>query len=241
MKRLAIFDLDYTLTRRGTWGRFCAMCLRDRKHLWPEFVARAAWMQLRYRLGQVPRIAVKTAMMEVCMTGRTRAELRALADEFAETEVRGGLREQARGVLEAHREAGDTLMIASAAVDLLVEPIARRLEVADWVATEMAWCGEGRLLGHFGSANCYGAEKKRRVVEFLRDTGRELKQSDTYVTMYSDSCADMDLLTFADDGVAVTHCRRLGRLAPSLGLRIEDWNRPAATGLPALATKGPCS
>ena len=226
MKRLAIFDLDYTLTRKGTWGRYCAMCLRDRKHLWPEFAARAAWTQARYRAGRVPRIAVKTAMMDVCMVGRSRAELEALAEEFAEAEVREGFRARAHEVLEAHREAGDTLMIASAAVDVLVRPIARRLGVLDWVATDMAWSEEGRLLDHFASQNCYGAEKMRRVSQFYRDSGGELKQGDTFVTMYSDSSADIDLLTFADDGVAVNPGRKLRRLAPSLGLRVEDWNRP---------------
>ena len=224
MKRLAIFDLDYTLTRKGTWGRFCAMSLRDRKHLWPEFAAKAAWMQGRYRAGHVPRIAVKTAMMGVCMVGRTRDELEGLAEEFAESEVCDGFRERAHEKLMTHRNAGDTLMIASAAVDLLVGPIARRVGVSDWVATDMAWDEDGRLADHFGSPNCYGAEKMRRVSQFYGG----LKQGDTFVTMYSDSSADIDLLTFADDGVAVNPGRKLRRLAPSLGLRVEDWNQPAA-------------
>ena len=224
MKRLAVFDLDYTLTRKGTWGRYCAMCLRDRKHLWPVFAARASWTQARYRTGQVSRIAVKTAMMRTCMTGRTRAELEALAEEFADTEVPDGLRPLAIPMLESHRKKGDRLMIASAAVDLLVEPIARRLGVEDWVATDMAWDDEGRLADHFASPNCYGAEKMRRVSRFYGG----LKQGDTHVTMYSDSSADIDLLVFADDGVAINPGRKLRRLAPELGLRVEDWNQPAA-------------
>ena len=155
------------------------------------------------------------------MVGRSREELSGLAESFAEDEVTDGLRARSHEVLQSHRANGVRLMIASAAVDLLVAPIARRLDIEDWVATDMAWTPDGRLADHFLSPNCYGAEKLRRVCAFYGG----LKRDDTHVTMYSDSAADVDLLTFAHEGVAVNPSRKLRRRAPDLGLRIEDWNR----------------
>lgn len=222
MNALAIFDLDYTLTRRGTWGRFTALCMRDRWWRWPELAVRAGVTQALYKLGVVPRIAVKTQMMRVAMVGRPRAELEAIAESFAAAEVPDRLRPGGLDALERHRARGDTLMIASAAVDLIVGPIARRLGVSDWVATEMAWTPDGRLAHHFLSPNCYNAEKKARVCAFYRG----LKRDDTHITMYSDSSADVELFNFAHDAVAVNPGAKLRSLAERKGWPIVDWNRP---------------
>ena len=219
--RLAIFDLDYTLTQKGTWGRFTARCMRGRAWRWPELAARAGGSQLLYKLGVLPRIAVKTQMMRVCMTGRTRAELKAIAEDIAREEVARGLRAGGLAALEHHRARGDRLMIASAAVDLLVAPIARRLGVEDWVATRFAWKADGRLADHFASPNCYGSEKLRAA----RAVYGALKPSDTFITMYSDSSADIDLFNIAHDAVAVNPSSKLRRLARERGWRIEDWNK----------------
>ena len=220
--RLAIFDLDYTLTRKGTWGRFVALCMKGRGWRWPELALRAGVTQGLYKLGVVPRIAVKTQMMRVCMTGRPREELSQIAEAFAEAEVPDRIRPGGMRALEDHRAKGDTIMIASAAVDLLVEPIARRLGVVDWVATEMAWNAEGRCTHHFGSPNCYGSEKKARVLAFYRG----LKPADTFITMYSDSSADIDLFTLANDPVAVHPSAKLRRESRDRGWSIVDWNEP---------------
>ena len=230
-RKLAIFDLDYTLTAKGTWGRFTARCMKGHAWRWPELALRAVGMQAAYKLGLVPRIAVKTQMMRVCMTGRERAELEAIAEGFAEDEVARGLRPGGVAVLRAHQEAGDRVMIASAAVDVLVAPIARGLGVEDWVATEMAWDGEGgdprptdTLSDHFASPNCYGAAKLAAVeAHFARDPAW-LKPGETFITMYSDSSSDVDLFTLADDAVAVHPSAKLRRMAENLGWRVVEWN-----------------
>jgi len=220
-KRLAIFDLDYTLTRKGTWGRFVALCMKGRGWRWPELAIRAGGAQLLYKLGVIPRIAVKTQMMRVCMAGRSRQELTHIANDFASAEVPDRLRLAAIPAIEGHRETGECIMIASAAVDLIVAPIAERLGVQDWVATEMAWDEDDRLCHHFGSPNCYGEEKKRRVLAFYP----ALKRDDTFITIYSDSSADIELFTLSDDPIAVNPSRKLLRIAREKGWRIVDWNK----------------
>ena len=220
-ERLAIFDLDYTLTRKGTWGRFTVRCMRGRAWRWPELLARAGGTQLLYKFGMLPRIAVKTQMMRVCMVGRTRAELTAIADDFARNEVPDGLRAHAIPTILRHRAAGDDIVIASAAVDVLVAPIAARLGIETWVATRFAWDANDRLVDHFDSPNCYGSEKAAAICALYGD----LKSCDTHITMYSDSIiADIDLFNLADDAVAVNPNSALRRMAEAKNWRIEDWN-----------------
>ena len=220
---LAIFDLDYTLTRRGTWGRFVWQNVRFRPHIWLPLLVAAGWTQWRYKRGHRPRIDVKRAMMRWAMKGRSKAYLTGLAERFADNEVSNGLRPGAIRTLEQHKADGDTLMLASAAVDLLVAPIARRLEIEHFVATDMAWDDQEIVKLEFSSPNCYGAEKLTRVQAHLAENPG-LKQNHTIITFYSDSYSDLDLFNFCDVMVAVNPDKRLKNAALGEGFRIEDWD-----------------
>lgn len=198
---LVIFDLDYTLTKRGTWGRFVWMNVKSRPSVWLSLLRCVGIAQWRYKRGKIPRVQVKMAMMRCAMVGKTRAELTALADVFVEDTVANGLKPGAVKALQEHQARGDTIMIASAAVDIVVEPIAKRLGVKYFVATDMAWDERGRLKREFASKNCYGPQKLARIKDLILNSS-ELKTLKPILS-YSDSKADMPLLTFTERGVAV--------------------------------------
>lgn len=221
MADIAIFDLDYTLTKKGTWGRFVVQNVKFKPWLWLPLAISAGVTQWRYKQGHFPRIRVKQAMMRWSMVGKSRAYMESLAEEFAENEVAHGLRPGAIKALEEHRANGDIIMIASAAVDLIVGPIASRLNVEHWVATDMKWEG-GKLSPNFASKNCYGPEKLERVKQlFAQNLG--LKQNNTLITMYSDSYSDIDILRFCDKGVAINADRKLTQVSGEEGFEVMDW------------------
>jgi len=220
---LAIFDLDYTLTKRGTWGRFVWMNVRYKPHLWFPLLIAAGWTQWQYKRGRKPRIAVKAAMLRWSMQGKTKSELMVLANTFADREVRTGLQAGAIAALEKHRAQNDHIIMATAAVDLVADPIAQRLGIEYVVSTKMSWDDESRLEAVFDSKNCYGTEKLRRV-EVLLTQYPELKHNHTVITMYSDSYSDIEILRFADVGVAVNPDRRLETAAAEHSFRVVDWN-----------------
>lgn len=219
---LVIFDLDYTLTKRGTWGRFVWMNIKARPHIWLPLLFSTILMQWRYKRGQIPRVRVKQAMMRWSMVGKSRKNLDIMAERFAEKEIKSGLRPGALQALERHRAQGDNLMIASAAVDILVEQIARKLFIPHHVSTEMAWDSADLLLPNFASENCYGEEKLRRVKEYI-SRNPELKQNHTIITTYSDSRSDLALLSFYDIGKFVDPDERLSKEASNHGLSVISW------------------
>lgn len=221
---LAIFDLDYTLTKRGTWGRFVWSIVKGRPHIWLPLLINAGWVQWRYKQGHRPRIDVKKSMMRWSMVGMSKAKLVAKARAFAKREVEKGLRPGAIRAIKRHRDVGDHLMIASAAVDIIVEPMANLLDIPYYVATNMAWEEDDTLSENFASKNCYGEEKLVRVRELIA-IAEELKNNHTPVTVYSDSHSDIDLMQFYDYGIAVHPSRRLGIAAADLGFPIVDWSK----------------
>jgi HAD superfamily hydrolase (TIGR01490 family) len=219
---LVIFDLDYTLTRRGTWGRFVWMNVKSRPHIWLPLLFKAGWSQWRYKRGKIARIKVKEAMMRRTMVGMSRTELRVRAEKFAEAEVPHRLKPGAIKALDIHRANGDIIIIASAAVDIIVRPIAARLGINHFVATDMAWDDRGRLKPSFASENCYGAAKLSRVKDLISNHTELAKPNHTIA--YSDSIADLPLLEFSHTGVAVDPKEKFVRaISKRPNIHVERW------------------
>lgn len=219
---IAIFDLDYTLTKRGTWGRFVWMNVRNRPHIWLPLLISAGWTQWQYKKGNKPRIDVKRAMMRWAMKSKTKSQLTYLADKFADNEVANGLRPGGVKALKLHKDKGDVIVIVSAAVDILVEPIARRLNIPYFLATDMAWDNRGQLSMQFASPNCYGPEKVQRFKSLLAQNS-ELQGREVAV-MYSDSHSDIPLMQLARRGVCVHPSHKLRQRAPELGYEVVNWD-----------------
>lgn len=222
-RNIVIFDLDETLTQKGTWGRFVVGSIRGKPLKWPPFVVRTLIAQIRYMLGHVPRSYVKETMMCCTLHGHSRQEVEAMAEIFAQNEVATGLRAKALHVLERHKNAGDRILIASAAVDLIVDPIAKRLGIDEVVCTKMAYCQGGYLEKKLGSANCYGQGKLDMVKSYLAQDA-DFKRDHTHITMYSDSRSDLAILCWADVGIAVHPSPRLAKCVDEHGFEVQTWD-----------------
>ena len=215
---IAIFDLDYTLTQRGTWGRFVWRTVRTRPWLWIPLIYDTIRDQIEYKAGRRPRDAVKRSVMRWSLMRRSRLELIVMAEAFADSEVRDGLRPGGRAALAHHRAKGDHVLIASAAVDLIVAPISTRLEVDGYVCTHMAWNGD-RLENRFATENCYGDAKRKAVETYLSEQGLSGP-----TIFYTDSCADFALLPIMDRTIVVDPKPKTLKDATDLNLPIQHWS-----------------
>lgn len=226
MQRYAVFDLDETITTRGTWGRFVSQALRDKPAKLLAMWARAGLGQFVYKVGPLERISVKRSMLRWALSGKTRTELQALADRFADEEIRTGLRPGAVRQIEAHRAAGDHILIASAGADIVVEAIAKRLGIETVISTKLAWNSKGKnqtCARHFGSRNCYGLGKLVRLRKCL-ETFPDYQREAAHITVYSDSHSDLPVLKFADKGVSVNGDSKLLKVADVHGFETVNWS-----------------
>ncbi|MEL7128742.1 MAG: HAD-IB family hydrolase [Pseudomonadota bacterium] len=217
MSGIAIFDLDKTITRQGTWSRFVRHATGAR--FWPGLPVVAA-QAIAYKAGLASRGSVKERAISVYLAGQAKSELEALAEAFIAKEVAQGLRKQTQSVIAEHKSAGDTLIIASAAVDLICAPMSRALGFEDIICTKLSWDRNDRLQPELDGENCYGEEKLRRVEAFFGPNGPTGP-----VTFYSDHHTDLPCLTWAKRGVAVNPSKKLRNLAPPNGVEIVDWDR----------------
>jgi HAD superfamily hydrolase (TIGR01490 family) len=219
---IAIFDLDGTITRRDSYLAYLLFYLRHHPGRWPYAPAAAAAGVL-FGAGLLGHDAMKCAALRLMLAGAERSALARWSDRFVEARSPAMIRPGALARIEGHRRSGDRLMLATASLDIYVEPLARRLGFARTVCTRVAWSETGRLTGGLDGANLRGVHKVTAIEQALATEGG---RRDGVVVAYADHHSDLPLLRWADRGTAVNPTARLAAVAAAEGLRVEDWERP---------------
>ena len=213
---LAVFDLDGTLTWRDTLVLFLLSFLR--RHPWRVLgLWRLPFALLNFVVRGRDRGALKSRVIRMLMGGAARTDVDACADAFVDTlRPPRRLRPAALAAVEAHRAAGDHLVLLSASPDLYVPQIGRFLGFERTLCTELAWRAE-RLDGGLRTANRRGAEKLR-CLTWLRTQYPGLP-----IVAYGNSAADLDHLRQADRALLVNGTPAARALAKRWGIPTADW------------------
>ena len=219
-RNVAIFDLDGTITRRDTYTALLLRALRHR----PARLVPALALPLAtavHLAGLRDNAWLKARFLAAILGGIGRDELQGLTGPFLADLLKHGLRTRARAVIDAHRVAGDYLLLATASFDFYCLEIGRTLGFDAVVCTESQWRDE-RLVPVLATGNCHGLVKQRRVQELLASLPANLP-GPARLTVYSDSHADLPILGMAHEPVAVNPTRRLAAVAAVRRYRVEDW------------------
>jgi len=199
---VAAFDVDGTLTTRD--------CLTP-------FLVQTAGVRLVPALARHPATVVGALARRdrdhlkevVCRTlrGLDADALAEVGERYAGRIAERWLRDDVVARLDRHRALGHVTVLASASLEPYLIPLARRLSVDGVICTRLERGSDGRLTGRLEGANCRGAEKARRLDEWLRERGLE----SATLWAYGDSAGDAELLARADHPVWVGDTR----LAPN--------------------------
>ncbi len=222
MRRLAIYDMDKTITRRATWTPFLIHAAKARAKwrlmLWPlAGIASAAYLARAISRARLKEITHRL------MLGRAipPEALGAVAEAFADGVAAAGMFGDARARVEADRAAGWEPVLATASHGYYARAIAARLGVEAVVATQARRDADGNVLAGIEGENCYGAGKLRMIEAWLAREG--LTRDDVRVRFYSDHVSDAPVLEWADEPFAVNAHGPLRKLAKARGWTVLDW------------------
>lgn len=212
--RLAIFDLDGTITRHDTLAGYVLGYLL--RHPWrlPRALGVTAAL-LGYGLRLCDRGVLKAALMRSALGGVRRADLDRWTEQFVARLLARATFASARERISAHARAGDHLVLMSASPDLYVPAIARSLGFQEVICTRVRWRGQ-RLDGRLATANCQGEEKARCLRQLRERVPGE-------ASAYGNSMADIAHLALVEHGVLVNGSARARRAARRAGLTCERW------------------
>jgi phosphatidylglycerophosphatase C len=213
---IALFDLDGTLTWRDTLLPFLLGYMRRRPYralgLWRLPPALARYWQDR------DRGALKSSLIRMLMGSEKRSVLDAWAQTFVTLlKHKHRFRPVALAVVEAHRAAGDHLVLLSASPDLYVPQIGQMLGFERTLCTEIEWQGE-RLDGRLKTPNRRG-EEKVHCLAWLRE-----QYPDSPVIAYGNSASDLDHMRQADRALLVNADSAARRLAAKFNIAVSYWN-----------------
>ena len=223
MQRLAIYDMDKTITRKPTWQPFLN-----------HAVARSApWRFLLYPLLLAPLVAYAAKRID---RGRLKelsqrlllgphisaARVTPLVEGFAERTVAANIHPGALAQIAADKAAGHRLVLATASYRLYAEPIARQLGFDDVIATGTLAGLDARVHARIDGENCYGPAKLRMIEAWM--DAESIARADCHVRFYSDHASDAPVLEWADEPFAVNAHPPLRRLAETRGWPLLAWH-----------------
>ncbi|MHA4838587.1 HAD family hydrolase [Sphingopyxis sp. MSC1_008] len=219
--RIAIYDLDRTVLRKPTFTLFL---------LW------AAWKGAPGRLLLLPALAALMIGYALRLYGRDRfkpaairlmlgphlspARAADLAARFAAWRVPRDVPPGAAACIARDRAEGYRLLMATAAPEFYAGAIAEALDFDAIVATRHRRDGDGNWLPLLDGENCYGAEKARRVTEWL---GTNATGGAVHIRAYSDHPSDAPTFALANESWLIGRSRKLVSLAAQQGWRTLDF------------------
>lgn len=220
MEKIAIYDLDRTITRIGTFTPFLFFAAWRRPVRLPLLVPYLLAM-VGNPLGLVSRNQLKSFGMRLIL-GRewTADRTAALARAYAAHVRSRNMHQGAMAQIARDRAEGCTIVLASAAPDFYAREIAALLGFDDVIATRQHRLAGGRYSHRIDGPNCYGAEKLRRIEAWL-----PVARGAAEVRFYSDHHSDRPVFDWADRPVAVMPSGRLRALAESRNWAImsDEW------------------
>ena len=222
MTELAIYDMDRTITRTGTFTPFMIHAALRLAPWRLVFVPFAALVMLAYACKLIERKRVKE-LNQAMLIGRNVpvARLAPVAESFAEKMVRHNVYEGALRSLADNRAAGRRLVLATASSRLWVEPIAARLGMDDIVATTAIKGLDDYVSHKVDGENCYGPAKLRMIEAWMGI--EKLDRSACHIRFYSDHVSDVPVLEWADEAIASNPHAGLRQVAKQRGWTIVDW------------------
>jgi HAD superfamily hydrolase (TIGR01490 family) len=220
MSDLAIYDMDRTVTRVGTYTPFLLHCALRRAPWRLALLPLVLGSMLLYFARLIDRARLKEINHHLLLGARrSPAQLKPLVDGFARATLANNIRPGARAAIARDHAEGRRVVMATASYRLYAEAIADALGFDDCIGTNSIIGLDRRVHARIDGDNCYGPAKLRMIEEWLAVEGVERG----HVRFYSDHASDAPVFDWSDEPVAVNPHGPLRRLAGKRGWRVEDW------------------
>lgn len=221
--RLAIYDLDKTITYAPTWTSFLLRTAIADTPWRLVLLPLAGAATLGYALKLVDRARLKE-ITHGLLLGRSalRERMARAAARFADHVVATGVFAGARAQIEADRAAGYRIVMATASYRFYARAIADRLGFEAVIGTH-ADRVERRIVSRISGSNCYGPAKLRMIEAWMKREG--IARGEAEVRFYSDHVSDAPTLAWADAAFAVHPHGPLRAMAQERGWTVLAWAR----------------
>jgi HAD superfamily hydrolase (TIGR01490 family) len=219
---LAIYDMDRTVTRTGTYTPFL-LHAAARLAPWRLIAAPAVPLVMAaYAARLIDRRRLKELNQRLLLGGGVpRATLAPVTESFADLILKTNILPGALRRIAEDKAAGRRLVLATASYRYYVEPIAARLGFDDVIATGSVTGLDDIIHSRIDGENNYGPAKLRLIQAWMAKEG--IAREDARIRFYSDHVSDAPVLDWADEPFAVNASAKLRHLAARKGWPRLNW------------------
>lgn len=187
---VAVFDFDHTLTDRDSLLPFLFYIAGFWKTTY--YLSTLSLNFLRFLTGNLSRQEIKEKILTRFFRGWSSSDIDAMGKRYAHEKLDRYIKSEAMERLVWHKLQGHRCLLVSATLESYLKPWASRYGFENVLASRLELTRTGHLTGRLAGNNCWGQEKKRRLLEYLSSE----KQYQLYV--YGDSRGDKELLELAN-------------------------------------------
>lgn len=189
MKKVAIFDIDYTITKKETLMELFKYVVRkDKRNI--RFLPRAIFSGLMYSIKIYDEKKVKETFLKFIENIHEK-DLAELVKNFYDEKLQTILYEDALTMMKKLKSEGYDIYLISASPEFYINEFYKIKEVDKIIGTKFTF-KEGIFTRKMEGENCKGQEKVRRLMEVLKNEKIEVDFKESY--MFSDSLSDKPLL-----------------------------------------------
>ena len=170
-----------------------------------------------YQRGELDFDAYTTFALSAYI-GMTRSEINEFMLPFVAKVIEPMINTLALKIIHDHGDSGDTILLASATNELIVQPIAQRLDIHNVIGTQVKFIN-GKCTGEYIPPSALGAGKKLLVQQWMQKNNFD---DFSGVTFYSDSINDLPLLEAVDFPKAINPDAMLEKISLKRGWEIID-------------------
>ena len=170
-----------------------------------------------YQRGELDFDAYTTFALSAYV-GMTRSEINEYMLPFVTKVIEPMINTFALKIIHDHGDRGDTILLASATNELIVQPIAKRLDIQNVIGTQVKFIND-KCTGEYIPPSALGEGKLKLVQQWMQ---RNNFDDFSGVTFYSDSINDLPLLEAVDFPKAVNPDAMLEKISLERGWEIID-------------------
>ena len=189
MEKLAIFDIDYTITRKETLMEFFKYLVsKDIKNI--KFLPRALYSGFMYGIKGYDEKRVKECFLKF-IENIDEKELAILTKSFYDERLSTILYEDAVNMIKKLKNEGYMVILISASPEFYIKEFYAIKEVDLIIGTKFIF-ENGKFVRKMSGNNCKGEEKVKRLEKVLKEKNIKADFKNSY--MFSDSLSDKPLL-----------------------------------------------
>ncbi|OAA83151.1 HAD-IB family hydrolase [Clostridium ljungdahlii] len=213
MEKLAIFDVDFTLTNSETLMEFYIFMVKKR----PRLILYAPFSIISALLFVLKVFSAKKAKENFIsfINGISEKDMELLTKEFYEKRLSKIFYKDAMYTLKKFKNSGYKIYLISASAEFYLKELYKIEEVDKIIGTRFQIVN-GKHTRKILGQNCKGEEKVARLMESLKKDNIEVDFKNSY--MFSDSLSDLPLFKLVGNPYLINYTRKDNK-----GIQVLSW------------------